>query len=353
MTSSAAVGPSIWIVSDGRAGIERQAVAIAQALGEMHRWADISHIRSEAHKAEPIRISPRPPQLWLPPNLWFAPLAALPKIQRQEFQQPWPDIWIGSGRRSVPYSMRVKKWSKGETLVIQTQDPKVNSEHFDLVLPPEHDQVEGPNVFSTIGAPAHFAMSDLEQAALNFGDLSAESGRKAAVIIGGNSKAHSLSQSRAVELETELRGIAGQGIRLWITVSRRTPEHARIRLRNMAEDIGARFWETETTDGPNPYLAFLSQSDMMFVTEDSANMISEAAWFGKPVYLLKLAGRSDKFDRFHQSFIKQGVVRWYEGGKVQHWEASPIREIDRIAEEIVRQLLIRHPRSRPSENISK
>ncbi|ACT58799.1 mitochondrial fission ELM1 family protein [Hirschia baltica] len=343
MISSAAVGPSIWVVSDGRAGIERQAVAIAQALGELHRWANISHIRSTAHKSEPVRISPKAPQLWLPPQLWLAPLAALPKPQRDQLKAPWPDIWIGSGRRSVPYSMRVKKWSNGKTLVVQTQDPKVNPSHFDLVIPPEHDQLEGSNVLSTIGAPAHFSMGDLEQAALNFGDLIAEPGRKAAVIIGGTSKTHTLSETRAKELEQELRGLAAQGIRMWITVSRRTPEHARIRFRNMAEEVGARFWESETTDGPNPYLAFLSMSDLIFVTEDSANMISEAAWFGKPVYLLKLVGKSAKFDRLHQSFTKQGIARWYEG-KVEHWPTEPVREIDRAADEIIKRLLEKHPK---------
>lgn len=343
MNSSAAVGPSIWVVSDGRAGIERQAVAIAQALGELHHWADISHIRSDAHKAAPVRINPKAPQVWLPPNLWPAPLAALPKEQRKQLSAPWPDIWIGSGRRSVPYSMRVKDWSDGKTLVVQTQDPKVNPEYFDLVIPPEHDKLQGSNVLSTVGAPAHFSMGDLEQAALNFGDLTAEPGRKAAVIIGGTSKTHSLSETRAKELEAELRDLAGQGVRLWITVSRRTPEHARIRFRNMAEDIGSRFWESETTDGTNPYLAYLSLSDLIFVTEDSANMISEAAWFGKPVYLLKLAGKSAKFDRLHESFTKQGIARWYDG-KADYWSPEPVREIDRAADEIIRLLLKKHPK---------
>ncbi len=343
MVSSAAVGPSIWVVSDGRAGIERQAIAIAQAIGELHRWTSLSHIRSNAHKPEPIRITPSAPQLWLPPNMWTAPLAALPKEQREQFQAPWPDIWIGSGRRSVPYSMRVKEWSEGKTLVVQTQDPKVDPSHFDLVIPPEHDQLEGPNVLSTIGAPAHFATGDLEQAALNFGELTGEPGRKAAVIIGGDSKTHSMSVNRAKVLEEELRGMAAQNVRLWITISRRTPEHARIRLRSMAEDIGARFWESEITDGTNPYLAFLSLSDLVVVTEDSANMISEASWFGKPVYFLKLDGKSAKFDRLHESFTKQGVARWYEG-KVDHWSPEPIREIDRAADEIVKRLLEKHPR---------
>lgn len=344
MNSSAAVGPSIWVVSDGRAGIERQAVAIAHALGEFQRWSQISYISSDAHKSTPVRITPGAPQVWLPPNMWPAPLLALPKSQRAELKSPWPDIWIGSGRRSVPYSMRVKKWSGGKTLVVQTQDPKVDPSHFDLVIPPEHDQLTGPNVMPTVGAPAYFATGDLEQAALSFGDLTSEPGRKAAIIIGGTSKTHSLNEVRAKELEQELRGLAAQGIRLWITVSRRTPEHARIRFRSMAEEIGARFWESETTDGPNPYLAFLSLSELIFVTEDSANMISEAAWFGKPVYLLKLAGKSAKFDRLHESFTKQGVARWYDG-KADHWSPTPVREIDRAADEIVRLLIAKHPKS--------
>lgn len=342
MASQAAVGPSIWVVSDGRAGIERQAVAIARALGDMHRWSKVAHIRSDAHRADPIRLSPGAPQLWLPPTAWYDPLGALPAVQRKQLQAPWPDVWIGSGRRSVPYSMRVKEWSKGETLVVQTQDPKTPLDNFDLVVPPEHDQLEGSNVLSTVGSPAYFPPEDIEQAALQFGDLAHTPGLKAAVIIGGASKSHAMPLGRAAELEAELTALAGQGVKLWITVSRRTPEHARIRFRAMAEALGARFFENEAADGPNPYLAYLSLADVILVTEDSSNMISEAAWFGKPVYLVRLTGRSDKFDRLHESFIKRGAARWYEG-KVDLFETSPLREIDRVADKIVELLVARHP----------
>lgn len=342
MTASAPVGPSIWIVSDGRVGIERQALALARAINDMSRWPRVAHIRSDAHRRDPIRLTPGPPQVWLPPTSWPDPLGALPEDQREQLKGPWPDVWIGSGRRSVPYSMRVKKWSGGKTLVIQTQDPKAPLEPFDLVVPPQHDQLTGPNVMPTIGSPAYFAAGDLEEAALQFGDLTSEPGLKLAVIIGGKSKTHELTAARLNDIEADLRRLAGKGVRLWITVSRRTPETARIRLRAMSEELGARFFESEAVDGPNPYLAFLSLSDAVLVTEDSSNMISEAAWFGKPVFLYRLSGRSDKFDRLHASFVDAGHARWFEGD-LETWNTEPLREIDRIADRIVDMLLAKHP----------
>lgn len=342
MMMGAPVGPSIWVVSDGRAGIERQAVAIARALGDLDRWPKIAHIRSDAHRAEPIRIDPQPPQVMLPPDMWPAPLAALPTAQRAQFKAPWPDVWIGSGRRAVPYSMRVRNWSDGKTLVVQTQDPRVSLDTFDLVVPPEHDEVRGPNVLSTRGAPAFFPADEIEEALLQFGALADEPGRKVAVILGGTSKTHAMPEKRAAEIEAVLRKLAGAGDRLWITVSRRTPEHARIRFRSMADQVGARYWESEAVDGPNPYLAYLAMADVALVTEDSANMLSEIAFFGTPAYLINLPGQSDKFDRLHESFIDCGAARWFEG-RVETWEYERIREVDRVADKIVDLLLERHP----------
>ncbi len=343
MTASSAVGPSIWVVSDGRAGIERQAIALARAIGDMSRWPAVAHIRSDAHRTDPIRLTPSAPQVWMPPASWPDPLGALPANERAQLSAPWPDVWIGSGRRAVPYSMRVRKWSEGKTLVVQTQDPKVPLDTFDLVIPPEHDQLEGANVMSTVGSPAYFAAGDLEEAALQFGDLTSEPGLKLAVIIGGKSKAHDLPPARLAEIEADLTKLAGDGIRLWVTVSRRTPEQARIRLRRLCEQLGARFFESEAVDGANPYLAFLSLSDAILVTEDSSNMISEAAWFGKPVYLYALPGGSEKFTRLHDSFIRSGSARWFDG-KIESWSSTPLREIDRAADRIVAMLLERHPR---------
>jgi len=65
---------------------------------------------------------------------------------------PWPDIFVGCGRACVPFAMGLRDWSKGKTLVVQLQDPRVNPREFDVVVPPIHDGLEGPNVISIVGA---------------------------------------------------------------------------------------------------------------------------------------------------------------------------------------------------------
>ena len=336
-------GPSIWVVSDGRSGIERQALSLARALGEPHRWEQLRHIRSDAHRSEPLRLSPAGWQVPLPADKWIAPMAALSRRQREQLQPPWPDVWIATGRRSIPYSRRMKKWSGGRTLVVQTQNPRTGLAPYDLVIPPEHDGIKGPNVFPILGPPTYFPQDDVEDAHLKFGDLTAKAGTKILVSIGGDSNTHRMTDDKVEEIDATLRKLARDGLRLWITVSRRTPELARARLRAMAGEVGARFWESEAVDGPNPYLAFLSLCDAALVTEDSANMLVDPAYFGKPTHLIRLEGSSPRFDRLHDGFIKRGAVKWFDG-KISLWTYEPVREVERAADEVVRLLLERHPR---------
>lgn len=278
----------------------------------------------------------------LPPDRWPAPMMSLPAEQRALLAPPWPDVWIGSGRRSIPFSRMVKEWSGGETLVVQTQNPRVDLAPFDLVIPPLHDRLTGPNVFPILGPPTYFASADVEAAQARFHDLVAHAEFKLLVSLGGTSKTHSMNAERVAWIEQSLKQLAKRGVRLWITVSRRTPAAARTRFRALAEHIGARFWETVDRDGPNPYLAFLSMCDAALVTEDSANMLLDPAWFAKPIHIMRLDGSSPRFDRLHQDLIDRGAARWFEG-LIDEWSYPPIREAERAADEIVRLLLRRRP----------
>lgn len=138
-----------------------------------------------------------------------------------------------------------------------------------------------------------------------------------------------------------MRELASYGWRLRLTASRRTPVPIAARFRQMAGDIGAAFW-AGPQDGPNPYLAWLLFSNAALVTEDSANMLSEAAWHGLPVHIAKLEGRADKFDRLHDSLIQRGVARWFTGS-LDQWSYEPLREAERVADIIVERLLERFP----------
>lgn len=334
-------GPAIWCVADGRAGIVNQTLALAAALAEPERAAELAHIRSDAHRDAPVILQPRGWQLALPPNLWPSPMTALPADQRALLAPPWPEIWIAAGRRSIPYSRMMQKLTGGKTLVVQTQNPRVGLSAFDLVIPPEHDGVTGANVFPIVGPPVWFSQARVADALARFPTLRVVQDQKVLVSIGGNSKNHKMTEANVAAIEAAIQRLA-QGRTFWITVSRRTPEHARVRFRRLASSINAIFWENEERDGPNPYVAFLAQCDAALVTCESANMIADPAFFGKPIHLLKLDGGSPRFDKLHKGFIARNAARWFTGA-ITSWTYAPIREAARAADEIVRQTLLRHP----------
>lgn len=302
---------------------------------------NIAHIPGDGHRGDPLVLSPRPPWTWLPSKSWPIPRLALPSGQRAALTSPWPTVWIAAGRRSAPYSAALRKWSGGQTLVVHVLDPGFDPAEFDLLVTPTHDGVSGDNVISTVGSPAYFSPDDLEDASLAFADLADERARSAIVILGGTSNTHTFTQGAAETLISQLNRLAGQGWRLRITASRRTPVDVVVRMRAFADQVGARFW-SGPEDGRNPYLAWLSFSDVAIVTEDSANMLSDAAYHGLPVHMARLHGRSRKFDRLHQSLIDRGAARWFDG-TLETWSYEPLREADRVADAIVEQLLKRFP----------
>jgi uncharacterized protein len=126
-------------------------------------------------------------------------------------------------------------------------------------------------------------------------------------------------------------------VHLLITTSRRTPEDVMALFRAFALEHKAGFFADEATDGPNPYLAWLASADTALVTEDSTNMMTDAAFFGLPLHLLKLDGGDARFDRLHAGFIDAGAARWF-AGSVESWAYPPVRDALVAAKAIVDRL---------------
>lgn len=342
MTSGqTAIGPSFWAVSDGRAGNAAQVRAIVSALSETRRWMQIAHIAGAGHRPDPIVLTPQVPWTWLPGANWPFPLKALPKQQRRLLESPWPTLWVAAGRRSATYTSAVRGWSGGKTLAIQILDPKSDPANYDLVIVPEHDALQGENVLRTTGSPTHFSEDAIEEAGQTFADLADERGKTAIVILGGDSKTHKFTKADGRRILAQLETLAGEGWRLRITTSRRTPVSIAANMRALADRVGAQFW-AGPEDGPNPYLGWLLYSDVAIVTEDSANMLSDVAWHGLPLHIAKLKGSAPKFDRLHTSLIDRGIARWFDG-TLTRWDYEPLREAERVADKIIEKLLERHP----------
>ena len=314
----------IWSVSDGRAGNAGPALGLAEAVARL-RPAEIE-IKTIGWKG---RIGRLP---------WFLnpfPLQAL--TPESDISAPWPDIWIAAGRATLPLSIQMRRWSKKQTLVVQIQDPRMPTTPFDLVVAPKHDRTHGENVLLSTGSPHRVTddrlKTELERFSETLGPLPHP---RLAVLIGGKSKAHDLSPERAAALARDIEGaIEKSGGSIMATFSRRTPEDARRILGARLGRLTGMIWDGE---GENPYFAFLAAADAILVTEDSANMATEAAATGKPVFVAKMDGGSHKFRLFHQDLEQIGVARPFEGD-LHAWTYAPLMETDRAAEEVVRQAI--------------
>ena len=317
----------IWTVSDGRAGIEAQALGLAEAIGRI-RPAQITSKRISWPawmRQTPTRLIPAARGLLADGGESLAP--------------PWPDIWIGNGRASVPLSIGVRRWSNRASFVVQLQDPLRPTRLFDLVAPPNHDGLSGRNVFAITGTPHRVTPERLERELQPFRPSFDVLPRPhIAVLIGGRSKAFNLSRKRAQRLGEQIAGaVRASGGALLLSFSRRTPAEAEADLRGMLGALPGLIWDGI---GPNPYFAFLASADVILVTEDSANMPTEAAATGRPVYLLRMDGAQARKRRFHAELAQLGIARRFEGA-LESWSYPPLRETDRLAAEVLRRMVMR------------
>ncbi len=314
----------IWAVTDGRAGIQSQALGLAEAVA-----------RQRAAEIVIKRIAwPR----WMkrvPSACNIAPLKLLGRGS-DTMAAPWPDLWIGNGRAAIPLSIGVRKWSGARTFVVQIQDPLRAIKRFDLVLPPTHDELSGPNVFPITGTPHRVTSECLTEHYAAFADrIEAWPGPRVVVLIGGKSRAFDLSPKRARTLADQIAAaVTTSGGSLFLTFSRRTPDAAKAILTERLSALPGMIWDGE---GENPYFAFLGAADYILVTEDSANMPAEAAATGKPVYLLKMDGAQARKQRFHAELSSMGISRPFEG-VLETWSYPPLRETERAAAEILRRM---------------
>ncbi len=321
---------SCWAVSDGRAGIESQALGLAEAVA---RLAFVKIVNKRIEVKQPWRMLPR--------ALWGDPFAHL-STGGALLRPPYPDLWIGCGRLCVPYTMAVKL-RDSHTLTVQIQDPRAPLSRFDLVVPPAHDGLSGDNVFPIIGSPSRVTADIIRQDAETLQPAVASLPRPlAALLIGGPNSAFDMSRKSAMRIARAVRKVARAGGGVMVTASRRTPREAVAMVQKALEGYPHFIWDGSPIHGlANPYFGMLGLADLILVTEDSVNMASEAAMTGTPVHIIALARRPGasalKFDRFHAALANRGASRLFSG-RLDDWIYDPLDETARVAAEIVRRL---------------
>lgn len=275
------------------------------------------------------------PWKWLPGYMTWGVLSAA-TLNGSTARPPWPDLLITCGGRPAILSMAIKRASAGRTVTVHVQDPRIPPHHFDLVVPPRHDRISGPNVFSTRGA-IHLVTDDrLASARQAFSDVIADLPRPLiGVLLGGTSNSHRGDADSFSDLGAKIaRALAKNGGSAWITPSRRTPDQSLDALRAALGESHYRLWpgpDSVGQDSSNPYFAILAASDYLLVTSDSVSMVTEACATGKPVYVADLPGGTRRFRRFHQDMRDEGATRPFAGTLDAPWSYEPVNDTQKVA----------------------
>ncbi|WP_420333450.1 mitochondrial fission ELM1 family protein [Roseibium sp.] len=287
---------SVWVLTDGKAGDVAQCIGVAEALGVPF---------SER------TVAPRPPfSWWLPygptdPREWEtrpgSPIAP-----------PYPDIAIASGRRAAAYLRRIKRRSGGQTFTVFLKDPRTGPDSADLIWVPEHDRLRGRNVLATPTSPHRFSAEKLTGLRSDrTPEIDSLVHPRVAVLVGGDSRHHTFTESDQHRLLNGLRTMASEdGASFMITASRRTPPALAYGLSSLAKSGGHLFW---TGEAPNPLGHYLAKADAIVATADSTNMIGEAAATGKPLHVFHPSGGHNKITAFLTRLQRMGVVHPFPG----------------------------------------
>ena len=241
---------------------------------------------------------------------------------------PWPDLLIATGRQSVPASLFLRQRSPN-TKRVQIQNPVIKPRNFDLVIAPIHDDLWGTNVIHTIGALHRATPERLAAEGAAFESRIKQLPRpRIGVLIGGTSGAYRFDADAARALGRELVQQAKTlGGSLLVTPSRRTGAENIAALREALSDTPGFFWDGA---GDNPYFGIVGASDVLLVTADSVNMITEACASGHPVYVYDLPGGTDKTGRFHEGLYLRGYARPYRGS-LEPLPTNRLYEMTRVA----------------------
>ena len=321
---NALAGRTVWVMTDGKPGMENQCLGLAEALQELGG-------------APPVvkRLAPRFPWSALPPQFWCGALST-PDRDGNPLAPPWPDILIATGRQTVAPALAIKRASGGRTFCVQIQNPAWRREAFDLLAIPKHDRVRGDNVIETFGALHRVTPEKLATEAEKFRDALAHLPRPlVAVLIGGSNGQYRMTESVTRRLAANLRMLCDRhGAGLAVTASRRTGTENEKHLRDELADAPCWFWDGS---GDNPYFGLLGLADVIVVTADSVSMVSEACATGKPVYVIELDGGSAKFARFHDALRTAGITRPFDG-TLETWAYETPDDTARVAAEIAGRL---------------
>ena len=246
------------------------------------------------------------------------------------------DVIISCGRKSVIPSIVLKKNSNKKIVNIHIQNPKVSLENFDIIVAPDHDSLDGPNVLISKGAIHYLTLDEIEKAKDYLVSKIEKQKEVVTLILGGPTKYYNYDNESMIQIFSKInKQILEKNMQLIIIPSNRTPEKI---IQFAKEYFNKNRLIVDSVD-KQAYLSSLALAKYIIVTCDSSSMISEAALTGKPIYVAMLPSmRNDKrFQKFRNLLESMNIIRKL-GDDLDTWSYDKLDETNRIAKQIKEKL---------------
>ena len=266
-----------------------------------------------------------------PPKLTPISQSVFKKINSKDF-----DVIISCGRKSVIPSIYLKKNSSKKVTNIHIQDPKVNLNNFSYVIAPEHDELDGGNVFSTKGAMHYLSRKEIEDNSDYLKNRLDTNKEYFLLILGGPTKHYDYSDENILKILDLFDNLISKNSLQGIVIpSMRTPKNIIELCKNK---LSTNSLIIDNVD-KKAYLSALSLAKYVAVTCDSTSMISEAALTGKPIYVADIPAKKNdqRIKKFKELFTKLNIIKKLDN-KLETWHYETLDETNRIAKEIKKQL---------------
>ena len=246
------------------------------------------------------------------------------------------DIVISCGRKSIIPSIILKKNSNKKIINIHIQNPKVSLENFDFVIVPEHDGINGKNVFVSDGAIHYVTTEEIIKNSDYLNDRIQKDKDIITLVLGGPNKYYDYSNENMINIFSKIKKhLDEKNLQLIVIPSNRTPGKV---IQFAKEYFNKNRLIIENID-KKAYLSSLALAKYIIVTCDSSSMISEAALTGKPLYVAMIPPkRNDKrFQKFRNLLESKKVIRYLKND-LDVWNYEKLDETKRIAKLIKKKI---------------
>lgn len=285
------------VVSDGKPGHFNQSIALCRHLGLEYEILEISY-KSRRGKGLSYLLDRL--------GLYSDRLLKL----TADSSQLTADVIISTG--SSTYYANKLLARKLDVPNIAVLHPKGYRLNFSRIFCPAYDHP--PRRKNITELPLNLCAAEpafFEEKAAEFKARHRQQKPAAGIIIGGP---NAVSEMDAATMEQQLERIfeATEGMERWITTSRRTPKQ----IESVIDGFQFDYKLINSRDAYNPIPAFIQLCDRIFVTSDSASMISECASFGSAkieVLMNRQLKSPNKFEELIKGLETRGALHVFDG----------------------------------------